>query len=607
MRTFDYVIVGAGLTGITVGNKLSQKGFSTLIIEAGPDPRWNHRVYNAEDRVQHDPYCNWLYPAYDEDGSLLPGNIDSGACIGGGTSSRWTDFRSDMMRKEYLLTTLWLVNGLMWFRPTQTEVDKLEELGNPGWNWDSLEPYMKAAERNTPPDPVQRSQGAGRDPEVHGYSGPINVSFPIPMRIPRAVELYKESLPSIFPGLTIGNDLSNRSLDGTVSASSSWTIWHDYDTGENRRSSAADGYLWASSQQRESLTVLTNHKVDKVLFSEDLTASGVIFGTKPGADVPGSQSGLHAVRANKEVILAAGSLATAPVLERSGIGSSDVLAAAGIQQLVDLPGVGVNLVDQPGTGTSALVAEAYQNDTSLIDGRILFAPEISLVNVEQIWGAEYGDIYTELTSADNLEARAQGLVAAGGAATLQGAKAILNTTINLITSHNFPVAEFIGESYPTVLSAIFWPLVPLSRGHVHINSSNAFNNPIITPRFLSDAFDRDVAVTISRRSRTLFASEPFSEVVADPFYDPPIGPNGTDSEWLAWYKSTGAGASHWVGSTAMLPRDLGGVVDFKLQVYGTKNLRVVDAGILPFEITSHPMPLLYAVAQKAAALILEGN
>ncbi|KAK7712225.1 hypothetical protein SLS63_012463 [Diaporthe eres] len=558
MRTFDYVIVGAGLTGITVGNKLSQKGFSTLIIEAGPDPRWNHRVYNAEDRVQHDPYCNWLYPAYDEDGSLLPGNIDSGACIGGGTSSRWTDFRSDMMRKEYLLTTLWLVNGLMWFRPTQTEVDKLEELGNPGWNWDSLEPYMKAAERNTPPDPVQRSQGAGRDPEVHGYSGPINVSFPIPMRIPRAVELYKESLPSIFPGLTIGNDLSNRSLDGTVSASSSWTIWHDYDTGENRRSSAADGYLWASSQQRESLTVLTNHKVDKVLFSEDLTASGVIFGTKPGADVPGSQSGLHAVRANKEVILAAGSLATAPVLERSGIGSSDVLAAAGIQQLVDLPGVGVNLVDQPGTGTSALVAEAYQNDTSLIDGRILFAPEISLVNVEQIWGA-------------------------------------------------VPVAEFIGESYPTVLSAIFWPLVPLSRGHVHINSSNAFNNPIITPRFLSDAFDRDVAVTISRRSRTLFASEPFSEVVADPFYDPPIGPNGTDSEWLAWYKSTGAGASHWVGSTAMLPRDLGGVVDFKLQVYGTKNLRVVDAGILPFEITSHPMPLLYAVAQKAAALILEGN
>lgn len=207
------------------------------------------------------------------------------------------------------------------------------------------------------------------------------------MRIPHAVELYKESLPLVFPGLDIGNDLSNRSLDGTVSASSSWTIWHDYNTGANRRSSAADGYLWASDQQRESLTVLTNHKVDRVLFNENLTTSSVIFGIKPGTDVPGSQPGLHAVHANKEVILAAGSLATAPILERSGIGSSDVLAAAGVQQLVDLPGVGVNLVDQPGTGTSALVAGAYQNDTSLIDGRILFAPEISLVNVQQIWGA----------------------------------------------------------------------------------------------------------------------------------------------------------------------------------------------------------------------------
>lgn len=127
------------------------------------------------------------------------------------------------------------------------------------------------------------------------------------------------------------------------------------------------------------------------------------------------------------------------------------------------------------------------------------------------------------------------------------------------------MAEFIGESYPTVLSAIFWPLIPLSRGHVHINSTNPFENPIITPRFLSDSFDRDIAVTISRHSIALFASAPFSDVVADPYYDPPIGPNGTDSEWLELYKATGIGASHWVGSTAMLPRDLGGVVDPELR------------------------------------------
>lgn len=94
-------------------------------------------------------------------------------------------------------------------------------------------------------------------------------------------------------------------------------------------------------------------------------------------------------------------------------------------------------------------------------------------------------------------------------------------------------------------------------------------------------------------------------MVEDPYYDPAnIGLNATDSEYLAWYKATSFGASHWIGSTAMIPKDLGGVVDPSLRVYGTKQLRVVDAGILPFQITSHTMSMLYAVAQRAADLIL---
>lgn len=207
------------------------------------------------------------------------------------------------------------------------------------------------------------------------------------MRIPNAVALYKEALMVTFPGLSISNDLSDRSGDTTVSSSTSWTIWYDPETGKNRRSSAADGLLWAPGQQRGTLTVLTNHKVDKIFFSPAriTAAAGVVFGTRPGSHVPGSLAGAHMVHAAREVILAAGALASASVLERSGIGSAGVLQAAGIEQIVDLPGVGANLVDQPGTGAAALVAEEYQNDTSIIDGRTLFAPEISLVNVEQIW------------------------------------------------------------------------------------------------------------------------------------------------------------------------------------------------------------------------------
>ncbi|KAF5123415.1 Glucose oxidase [Metarhizium anisopliae] len=147
--------------------------------------------------------------------------------------------------------------------------------------------------------------------------------------------------------------------------------------------------------------------------------------------------------------------------------------------------------------------------------------------------------------------------------------------------------------------------MPLSRGHVHIHSADPFEVPVITPRFLTDQFDQQVAVAMARLSRALWASRAFEGFVDDAYYDPEIGPNGTDAEYVAWLKGTAGPASHWIGSTAMMPRHLGGVVDSRLRVYGAKNLRVVDAGILPFQLTSHTMSTLYAVAQKAAQLILE--
>jgi choline dehydrogenase len=158
------------------------------------------------------------------------------------------------------------------------------------------------------------------------------------MRVPELQALTKRAIPLVFPGLIVDPDLSNRTA--TASASTTWTIWNDPVTNKTRRSSAADGLLWAPDQQRDTLTVLANHTVDRVLFSRDgyaaePRATGVAFAPEPG-------SALSSVFAGREVILAAGSLGSAPILERSGIGARQVLESAGIQQIVDLPGVGVN-------------------------------------------------------------------------------------------------------------------------------------------------------------------------------------------------------------------------------------------------------------------------
>ncbi|KAI5120562.1 hypothetical protein M0805_002512 [Coniferiporia weirii] len=572
-KTFDYVIVGGGLSGLTVGNKLSGQGYSVIVIEAGPDARNVSTVYDAEQRGNLDGYCNWSYPAYDESGNPLSWTIDSGACIGGSTS----------------------INGMVWYRPTKAEIDKLELLGNPGWNWDSLEPYMEAIEHNTPPNAAQIADGANYDSAVHGYNGAVNTSFPTPMRIPEGQKLYKEALPYAFQGLTIGNDLSNRT--SIVSASTSWTIWYDEETKTNRRSSAAFALLYAEDQQRDELTVLAEHKVAKVLFHSNLTAYGVQFGNQTEGET------LYNVYASKEVILAAGSLATAPILERSGIGAAAVLKSAGVTQLVDLPGVGLNLNDQPGTSTSATVTNAYLNNTSLIDNVNLFAPDISLVNIDEIFDESSNVVALELVA--GLFSRAMNLVSAGAAATFEGALAILGVATDLIVNERLPVAEFVGESYPGVLSAIFWPLTPLSRGHVHINSSDPFEDPVIVPRLLTDAFDMQVAVAVARASRTVFSSPPFNGVVADAYAAPSnIAANATDAEYETYLTASSYGASHWIGSTAMMPRILGGVVSPYLNVYGTQNLRVVDAGIIPFATTAHTMSTVYSVAQKAADIIL---
>lgn len=79
------------------------------------------------------------------------------------------------------------------------------------------------------------------------------------MRIPVAQALYKAAMPIAFPGLELSNDLSKRTVGGSVLASTVWTIWFDAVAGFNKRSSAAFAYLYAPDQQRSTLTVLTGH------------------------------------------------------------------------------------------------------------------------------------------------------------------------------------------------------------------------------------------------------------------------------------------------------------------------------------------------------------
>lgn len=142
---------------------------------------------------------------------------------------------------------------------------------------------------------------------------------------------------------------------------------------------------------------------------------------------------------------------------------------------------------------------------------------------------------------------------------------------------------------------------------MHTRSSEPYDPPMIAPRLLTDPFDLSVSVTTARRARQLFQTPPLSALVDDSLADPSASSlplNATDAEYAEFVKSTSYGASHWIGSTAMLPKDKGGVVDSRLRVYGVKGLRVVDAGVIPFATTAHTMPIVYAISGRATDIIL---
>lgn len=81
--------------------------------------------------------------------------------------------------------------------------------------------------------------------------------------------------------------------------------------------------------------------------------------------------------------------------------------------------------------------------------------------------------------------------------------------------------------------------------------------------------------------------------------------NATDDDYATWIKGEYRSNFHPVGATAMMPKEKGGVVDSQLKVNGTANVRVVDAGVLPFQVCGHLTSTLYAVAEKASDLIKE--
>jgi choline dehydrogenase-like flavoprotein len=149
----------------------------------------------------------------------------------------------------------------------------------------------------------------------------------------------------------------------------------------------------------------------------------------------------------------------------------------------------------------------------------------------------------------------------------------------------------------------------LSRGSVHINSSDPTVQPDIDPAYFNHPLDLDMMARAVLHIFAFTSIEPFASVLRRDSDGNPIVPKTigavpkTLEEAKELVRNNTATEYHPVGTCAMLPKEKGGVVDNELKVYGVDGLRVVDASIFPLHVQGNIVSLVYAVAEKAADII----
>ncbi|KAF8645763.1 hypothetical protein AX16_007630 [Volvariella volvacea WC 439] len=602
-KSVDYLIVGGGTAGLTLAARLTENPDVVVgIIEAGTDDLSAPGIFIPAmmGSTIANPTYDWTFfsvpqPRANNRVVLQP----RGKGLGGSS----------------------LINFLGMARASKEEYDAVEAFGNKGWNWESFLKYMKKSETTILGDlsPEEAKKYAViPDSSVHGTDGPIIKSLP---------KVYTEIHAKLFDTAeTLGVPRNLESNNGRNVGGV--TTYATIDPRSATRSSAASAY-YQPNAARPNLLVLINAQVTKVLFEQAGNGEQRAVGVELVQN--GEKSSITGVK--REVVLAAGSFQTPQVLELSGIGNPDILGKFNIPTLIDLPGVGENLQDHVYVPTVAEIDSKYET----VD--VLFDPEL-LKEQQALYGQQKGLLATIPAPAflflSSYHLGTEQEVKAWQEAADRNSKANLsNNTLSILRKSlekqynfqrqwffdkNHAQAEIInylghqpipglqavpGKRYTTLITSL---MHPLSRGTVHIASSDPLAPPAIDPNYFANESDLDLLVKVLQFTLRVYNSGPLGEAVKDnvlPPHDVIQGgsPEEQTERLKEWVKQWCGPVYHPVGTAAMIPREEGGVVDSNLKVYGTTNLRAVDCSVLPMELSCHTQSAAYAIGEKAADII----
>jgi choline dehydrogenase-like flavoprotein len=482
-----------------------------------------------------------------------------------------------------------------------------------GWSWSTLDPYFRKSQSLQPDRSSEaRPKYFSLDRDAHGSDGPIQTSWG-----PSIVPVERTLIEAMNE--VAGTKPPHDPYSGDHVGFSQHLFTVDRRHGFPARSYATSGYF-VPIADRPNLKLLTDANVVKVVLervSDPPRAVGVLV----------SYAGkVTEIRTRREVIISASTIQSPRLLELSGIGSPENLAAAGVECLVPLPDVGENLIEHPATGIVYEMADGPENitlDSLFLDQAVLQAQLKRLTETHDglmsgVFGPAGWVPYASHISAERLASSLKSATTSKGDHTERVRQLLSNTLSPCIEMMTLPAYFDIAAGHtnqskvmpgaPPGRNACHGSLVslmyPLSRGSTHIEKAEMSDpfatQPRIDPKLLSHEADVDALAAGLTLANRAYTSPLMSGRFKGRVHPPPEVDLEDPEQARAYVRQVVMMFNHNSGTCAM-----GRVVDKGLKVKGVQGLRVVDVSVFPDAISANPMATVYAVAERAADLIKE--
>jgi choline dehydrogenase len=524
----DYVIVGAGSAGCVLAARLSEDPkVKVVLVEAGGRDRnpWLH-IPVGFSRTIGDPRYDWSFQTGPEPALLNRSfHYARGKTLGGSSA----------------------INGLAWVTGGRPDYDRWAELAGEEWGYDRFHPYLKKVESFAPGGPHR-----GKDGPVHVQYNPGWANS-----MDRLVEAFEAT------GVPRVDDYNTEFPFGVGRLQTN--------VGNGRRMSAATAYL-APARSRANLEMVTDAEVLSLTI-ENGAAVGIAY--RQGGEV-------RQLRANAEVILAAGAIGSPVLLERSGIGDPARLTALGIAVKGEAAQVGENLKDH-----YMVPFRLRVKDLQSINGSDRGARAVATALRYAFGrGGPMTETPTQLTGFMRV---APGI----GASDIQFLAMALSYSFRQVGGR---IKAVMDRAPGMTLS--FYPTYPKSTGSVHLQGDGSVRTVC---NFLADPDDQTLFVAAMRAMRRIIAQPPLAPyIVAETSPGPSVGES--DEDLLAHARSSGSSAMHPT-TTCRMGNDAASVLDPQLRVRACRRLRVVDASAMPDLPGCNTNAPTMALAEKAAEII----